>query len=343
MLVGGAAVEIYTRGAVTTGDFDVATGRQDVFEELLRQQVFEHRAAAAGLAETIGKADVEISLALLKYARYARGGRITEPAILLNSNLDRKPQLVDPEIVIKGAVEAAEPVVEEAVEELRASTGLDAPGADLLASDPYAALTDGVTQGDVVGSAFIGGVESDHLAFRTDIVDWQIWIAQGEHPYPCRYVITSKGVDQGPHLHRGPVELGNPAFLSASGHGPSSSGQEDRADEREAERSDHPHSFHGRAMGDVVRHRMTATTRVRGAAPRHPMNLAGAAVRRSHEGSPVVAARRHCPPASCTPPSRRTTACRSPVAGSLPRAAWRPRGPSAPRRRSGCRRRWGCW
>ncbi len=59
-------------------------------------------------AETIGKADVEISLALLKYARYARGGRIIEPSILLNSNLDRKPQLVDPEVVIKGAAEAAD-------------------------------------------------------------------------------------------------------------------------------------------------------------------------------------------------------------------------------------------
>ena len=59
-------------------------------------------------AEKIGKADVEISLALLKYARYARGGRIIDPAILLNSNLDRKPQLIDPEIVIKGAAEAAD-------------------------------------------------------------------------------------------------------------------------------------------------------------------------------------------------------------------------------------------
>jgi murein L,D-transpeptidase YcbB/YkuD len=59
-------------------------------------------------AETIGKSDVEISLALLKYARYARGGRIIEPSILLNSNLDRKPDLIDPEIVIKGAAEAAD-------------------------------------------------------------------------------------------------------------------------------------------------------------------------------------------------------------------------------------------
>ncbi|MFA5902232.1 MAG: L,D-transpeptidase family protein [Hyphomicrobium sp.] len=60
-------------------------------------------------AEIIGKADVEISLALLKYARYARGGRIIDPAILLNSNLDRKPQLLDPEVVFKEAVEATDP------------------------------------------------------------------------------------------------------------------------------------------------------------------------------------------------------------------------------------------
>jgi len=60
-------------------------------------------------AEKIGKADVEISLALLKYARYARGGRIVDPAILLNSNLDRKPQLRDPEKVFKEAVQAPDP------------------------------------------------------------------------------------------------------------------------------------------------------------------------------------------------------------------------------------------
>jgi len=37
-------------------------------------------------------------------------------------------------------------------------------------------------------------MECDHLAFRTKDIDWQIWIAQGAHPYPCRYVITSKKV-----------------------------------------------------------------------------------------------------------------------------------------------------
>jgi len=44
----------------------------------------------------------------------------------------------------------------------------------------------------------IGVVECDHLAFRNEEVDWQIWIAQGDQPYPCRYVITSKLTDGGP-------------------------------------------------------------------------------------------------------------------------------------------------
>ena len=44
----------------------------------------------------------------------------------------------------------------------------------------------------------IGGVECDFFAFRAEEVDWQIWIAHGDRPYPCRYVITSKRVENGP-------------------------------------------------------------------------------------------------------------------------------------------------
>ena len=36
ILVGGAAVELFTRSAVATGDFDISTARQDAFEEALR-------------------------------------------------------------------------------------------------------------------------------------------------------------------------------------------------------------------------------------------------------------------------------------------------------------------
>ena len=40
VLVGGAAVELYTASALTTGDFDVVTGRQAAFEAALLGQGF---------------------------------------------------------------------------------------------------------------------------------------------------------------------------------------------------------------------------------------------------------------------------------------------------------------
>jgi hypothetical protein len=72
------------------------------------------------------------------------------------------------------------------------------PGADLLLSNVYGQLMTDVIDVKDLGSGIIGGVECDHLAFRTKDVDWQIWIAHGAQPYPCRYVITSKQVKQAP-------------------------------------------------------------------------------------------------------------------------------------------------
>jgi hypothetical protein len=72
------------------------------------------------------------------------------------------------------------------------------PGADLIMSNVYDQLMPPVVSIKDLGSGVIGGVECDHLAFRTKEVDWQIWIAQGARPYPCRYVITSKLVANGP-------------------------------------------------------------------------------------------------------------------------------------------------
>lgn len=84
------------------------------------------------------------------------------------------------------------------VDELRNKYNQSAPGADLLLSNVYDELMLDVVNVKDLGSGVIGGVECDHLAFRTNEVDWQIWIAQGDHPYPCRYVITTKLVAQAP-------------------------------------------------------------------------------------------------------------------------------------------------
>jgi len=84
--------------------------------------------------------------------------------------------------------------IDQLVDVLRDKYHRPLPAADLLMSNPYHELMPEVTEVKDLGSGLIHGVECDHLAFRTKDVDWQIWIAQGARPYPCRYVITSKKV-----------------------------------------------------------------------------------------------------------------------------------------------------
>jgi hypothetical protein len=84
--------------------------------------------------------------------------------------------------------------IDQLVDVLRDKYHRPVPGADLLMSNPYKELMPLVTDVKDLGSGVIRGIECDHLAFRTNEVDWQIWIAQGARPYPCRYVITSKKV-----------------------------------------------------------------------------------------------------------------------------------------------------
>ncbi len=84
------------------------------------------------------------------------------------------------------------------VDELRGKYNRPLPAADLLISDPYTQLMEDVTDVKDLGSGVIGGVECDHFAFRKKAVDWQIWIAQGDRPYPCRYVVTSKELPRSP-------------------------------------------------------------------------------------------------------------------------------------------------
>jgi hypothetical protein len=60
VLVGGAAVEIYSLSAINTGDFDISTGAQDAFEVILQDHGFI-RPSGAGVA-TRGWIHPEIKL-----------------------------------------------------------------------------------------------------------------------------------------------------------------------------------------------------------------------------------------------------------------------------------------
>lgn len=76
--------------------------------------------------------------------------------------------------------------------------GIAMPGADLFLTDVHKELTEPVSTAMYLGNGPIDGVECEHLAFRTPEIDWQIWIATGEKPFPCRYVVTSKWVTGAP-------------------------------------------------------------------------------------------------------------------------------------------------
>jgi L,D-transpeptidase YcbB len=54
-------------------------------------------------------AELQLSGAALKYARFARGGRITDPAEQLNSNLDRRPQWIEPKVILERLAGTEEP------------------------------------------------------------------------------------------------------------------------------------------------------------------------------------------------------------------------------------------
>jgi len=88
--------------------------------------------------------------------------------------------------------------IDHLVDELREKIDVPLPAGDLLMTNVYDQLMPDVTDMKDLGSGVVGGTECDHFAFRNKEVDWQIWIAHGDRPYPCRYVITSKHIDGGP-------------------------------------------------------------------------------------------------------------------------------------------------
>ena len=66
------------------------------------------------------------------------------------------------------------------------------PLTELFSSDVSNILTDELRSAHYVKASTIAGVACDHLAFQKGQVDYQLWIAQGDQPLPCRLVITYK-------------------------------------------------------------------------------------------------------------------------------------------------------
>lgn len=104
------------------------------------------------------------------------------------------------------AQEKAPGNLDQMIDFARDSLDLDAPAADLLYGDVYQGLMQDVDSGQYLGLEEIGDRACHHLAFRKKETDFQIWIQDGPHALPCRYVIISK-TEQGSPSYT--VELNN--------------------------------------------------------------------------------------------------------------------------------------
>ena len=87
--------------------------------------------------------------------------------------------------------------VDQLIDTLR-ERGMAMPGADLLLGNVYDTLSADVLEAKHIGRGVIDGVECEHLAFRNQDTDWQLWVKVGDKPIPCKYVITSKAVGMAP-------------------------------------------------------------------------------------------------------------------------------------------------
>ena len=95
---------------------------------------------------------------------------------------------------------AAPGTFDQAIDAVRAETGFEMSGADLLYADPYPGLMTDVTSGAYVGTAWVNGVECHQVAFRAAKVDWQLWVQTGDKPLPMKYIITTKWLTGAPQF-----------------------------------------------------------------------------------------------------------------------------------------------
>ena len=89
------------------------------------------------------------------------------------------------------AMNDAPKTLDAALDYARDKLGVEAPGADLLYTDVYEGLMQHTRSGQYLGETEVRGVRCDHVAFRGERADWELWVQQGSRPLPMRYVITT--------------------------------------------------------------------------------------------------------------------------------------------------------
>jgi hypothetical protein len=98
------------------------------------------------------------------------------------------------------ATDAKPGTVDQAVDYFTDDLDMRLPLAEMLSSKLAEELPNLVMEAAYVEKSFIAGVPCDHVAFRGEQADLQLWVAQGDKPLPQRMVITYTKIDGRPQF-----------------------------------------------------------------------------------------------------------------------------------------------
>jgi hypothetical protein len=69
--------------------------------------------------------------------------------------------------------------------------GIELPLMDMMYVSMGGKLDPTIREAGVIGQTTIQGVKCTQLAFRSDVVDWQLWVTEGDKPLPRKLLITT--------------------------------------------------------------------------------------------------------------------------------------------------------
>jgi hypothetical protein len=78
------------------------------------------------------------------------------------------------------------------------SLNIEAPLADLLLSNISELAQKSVQKARYIGTSRVAGRNCEHIAVRTPIADWQLWLSQGDNTFICKSLITTRSLAQAP-------------------------------------------------------------------------------------------------------------------------------------------------
>ena len=89
--------------------------------------------------------------------------------------------------------------IDQVIDAANDKYNLSFPLEDFILSDPYASAKTHIKGGAYFGKVNILGTPCQHVAFSTEVVDWQLWVSD-ETKLPRKYVITYKDDAESPQV-----------------------------------------------------------------------------------------------------------------------------------------------